>query len=194
MQEVPNELEVERNALIPEIYAAFAGVSRESGVSWSEAVVIYNVGSEEDRMKARESDTDRSWMELADNEKWIAGPGVGGWSFLDPVGFRYYLPAAMIKQLRTGHDAFPCSSLNYELKLDRTLPAWAPKLPNAPSASQMREHTLRKWSMLDDRQQRCVARFVRFMIGLSKATSDEWGVNDWQTVYNGYWKVHHSIT
>jgi hypothetical protein len=111
MIEVPAELQAERDALIAEIHEAFEGVTREGGVSWNETFVLDGYGSEEECSKARKTDRDHRWADLAYDETWIAGPGVGGWSFLDAIGFRYYLPAGMIRMLTAGHDAFPCGGL-----------------------------------------------------------------------------------
>lgn len=109
-EDLPEDLEAEREALIPEIYAAFAGVSREGGVSWSESVVLDNYISMNQRLAARAYDTDTSWEQLVDDPLWnsYAGlskflepdgnwrdyinstksvPGSGGFSFLDAIGF-----------------------------------------------------------------------------------------------------------
>lgn len=83
-----NDLQSEHQALIKEIHAAFAGVSREGGVSWSETRVLDMYGSDDERKAARAQDTDRSWSELVDDPKWYE-IGIGGFSFLDPISVRY---------------------------------------------------------------------------------------------------------
>jgi len=94
MIDVPDHLQAERKALINEIHAAFDGVTREGGVSWSETKLLDDWGESKGRAgaEARAKDTDQSWAELTVSEQWSAGVGVGGWSFLDPIAMRYYLP------------------------------------------------------------------------------------------------------
>jgi hypothetical protein len=90
-------------ALIADIQRAFRGVERGKGVSLHETEVIDAYGSEDERRKARAKDTDHNWQEVQD--RWIEEfGGVGGLSFLDPEGFRYYLPAYMTYWLRTGNE------------------------------------------------------------------------------------------
>jgi hypothetical protein len=91
-----------RESLISEVYTAFDGVSRLGGVSWSETHVIDNYGSMEARLQARALDHDSSWEALVDDLNWDWGDGITGFSFLDPIAYRYYLPAAMIRDLRCG--------------------------------------------------------------------------------------------
>lgn len=92
-------LSLERDSILKEIDVAFAGVTREGGISWSEAVALDNYGTDEECQEARAKDKDISWKELVTDPHWRPLPGVGGFSFLDAIGFRYYLPAAMIRTL-----------------------------------------------------------------------------------------------
>lgn len=87
------------------ISAAFAGVTREGGVSWSESDVIDAGGSDERRAEARACDLDQDWTELVADpawQRWQEWP----WSFLDPIGQRYYLPAMMVRGLLGDNVAF----------------------------------------------------------------------------------------
>jgi len=87
-------------ALIMEIQRAFRNVERGNGVTLHETEAIDFYGSDEERRNARAKDTDRNWQEVDD--RWIEEfGGVGGLSFLDEEGFRYYLPAYMTYWLRT---------------------------------------------------------------------------------------------
>jgi len=88
--------EARKAALIEEIIAAFDGVSREGGVSMSEAEVIDDYGSDEERTAARLSDTDTRWQDVTDEQLGSNWP----LSFFDPIGFRYYIPAYMIYYIR----------------------------------------------------------------------------------------------
>jgi hypothetical protein len=52
----------------------------------------------------------------------------------------------------------------------------------------MRDYRFEQWSRLDERQLRCIARFVRFMIAVSALTGDDYQLKDWQEVYENNWK------
>jgi hypothetical protein len=161
----PAHLLAEHRALETEIREAFKGVTRDAGVSWSEAMVMDDYGSDEGCAEARASDADRSWTELADDTNWDAG-AMGTWSFLDGIGFRYYLPAAMIRTLNAGYEA--CSSTPMDNIL--TMRPTHPVLP-----------------LLDARQRACIARFVRFMIARDDA-NPEYSGGDWARIYERFWK------
>jgi len=176
---VPESLVAERIAIESEIREAFKDVTREGGVSWNETRVLDDYGSKEEATKARATDTDRNWIELADS-KWDIGPGFGGFAFLDSVGFRYYLPAAMIRTLQDGEDAGRCWGIAGTLTLQKG---------KKPAAQQMREHTLAKWSLLDLRQRRAVARFLQFMVAWRESTENWIEMNDWQKAYESYWNT-----
>ena len=179
MIEVPAELQAEREALIAEIHAAFEGVTREGGVSWSETDVIDGYGSDEERRIARLRDKDTSWTELVMNEHWNIAVGFGGWSFLDAIGFRYYLPAGMVRNICDGWQ----SDISFQLTLNKA---------TKPRGFELQEHTKNKWSLLNDRQRRCVTRFIRFMISWEELTAQEddpeYRADDWRTAYDRYWK------
>lgn len=95
----PARCDPERDALIAEIYESIREVTRIGGVSWSESAAIDSYGAEEERCLARRSDQETHWSQLVYDDRWQPGPGgtVGGFVFLDPIGFRYYLPATMIR-------------------------------------------------------------------------------------------------
>ena len=73
-----------------EIRLAFSGVSREGGVSLSEAREIDNYGSEKARREARKRDTDTRWEDIPDES---IPENCELWPFLDEIGFHYYIPA-----------------------------------------------------------------------------------------------------
>lgn len=153
----------ERNALKSVIFAAFGHVTREGGVSWRETVVVDDNGSDIERVTARLKDTENCWQELIDDDSWDPEMGVGGWPFLDAVGFRYYLPAAMIRSLDTGFDVGIQSCL--------TLPRYS-----------LRSHTLQQWSALDPGQKYAISRFIRFM-----RTIDFYR-EGWRNAFASYWE------
>jgi hypothetical protein len=89
--------------LIAEITAAFDGVAREDGTTLHEAIAIDNWKSPEEQHAARRVDTEQRWQDVPP-EAIIACESA--LSFLDPKGFRYYVPAFMVCGLRNwGNDA-----------------------------------------------------------------------------------------
>jgi hypothetical protein len=164
------QLSAERDAIQREIAAAFANVSREGGVSWSEAVVIDDYGTDQERAAARASDTDSHWSELVEHPEWIEPTGSGGFNFLDPLGFRYYLAAAMMQIVRGQDDS---QWIAWHLTMSRK--------------SESRDFLLKQWSLLDAAQRRCVRRFLRFMAAWDETKHAGWGT-DWQKALDLYWE------
>jgi hypothetical protein len=179
MKDLPQHLMEEQRSLEAEIRDAFKGVSREGGVSWNETKVLDDRGSDEEAKAARATDTDQDWTELADST-WDVGPGFGGFAFLDAIGFRYYLPAAMIRTLHDGVHAGHCWGIDGTLTLHKG---------NKPTAQAMREHMLSQWSLLDDRQRRAVARFLAFMVAWSEAIENWVEMKYWQRAHESYWNA-----
>lgn len=122
------------------IYKTFKGVTREGGISWSEAGVIDSYGTEEEMLEARLLDCDSSWEELIDDPDWYHCYCGGGFHFLDPIGYRYYLPAAMVLEIRY-QDRF----LRYHLTL----------------SDKFRENHLEKWSALTEEEIQCVCEYLK---------------------------------
>jgi hypothetical protein len=169
MAEKPVRRDSEHEKLVAEIHKAFAEVSREGGVSWSESVVVDDNGSDERRAAARMLDKEASWQDLVKDPEWDSSTGVGGWSFLDAVGFRYYLPAGMLRHLAgDGVDGFP-----YQLTLPRYF---------------LRDHTLKTWSLLDGRQCACVAWFTRCMARTYEEAGNEHSAKQWWRAYRSHWE------
>ncbi len=187
------ELQAEREALIAEIYAAFKDVSREGGVSWSETQVLDDereLASEKtarERSDARARDTDRHWADLLESADWLEVPGRGSFSFLDPIGFRYYLPAAMVHDIRGVND----DRLMYYLDLAqyRGLDAVEGTRGASPQDEARILYTMSTISLLDNRQRRCAARFLRYKIA---STADEMcsiEQDSWRDAYESYWQT-----
>lgn len=147
------------------IREAFAGVAREGGVSWSESYVIDGHGTEQEQLDARLLDKDQSWEELVDDPGWDCG--VAAWPFFDPIGFRYYVAAAMVRGSREGGDEF----LGYALEM----------------TSRFREE---KISLFTTSQLQATARFVRFMIAVYSAQNDFIYGESWQFAYKVFWRQH----
>ena len=99
----PRSYSLEVVTLLAEIKKVFLKVQRGGGVTLHETAVLDHYGSEEMQRHARRKDNDRHWWDVRD--EWIeAFGGVGGLSFLDAEGFRYYLPAYMSYWLRSGQE------------------------------------------------------------------------------------------
>ena len=93
-----DKMEARRDELIRLIEQAFDGVSREGGVSLHEAYVIDNYGDEEERAAARLKDTDSRWQDVDLSQ--IHALDIPMF-FMDPIGFRYYLPVFLVAELRS---------------------------------------------------------------------------------------------
>ncbi|MBX3381196.1 MAG: hypothetical protein KF805_13965 [Phycisphaeraceae bacterium] len=116
-------------------------------------------------------------MEIVDDPKWAPEKQYwGGFSFLDPIGTRYYLPPLLIRASRDG----PCDNL---------FSALAPgKSDSADSFGWFRDH----FSAFTTRQRRCVAAFVRLQV--DRRDDPAWKNDaivqffEWPEIYERYWK------
>lgn len=96
------ELQTKRDALVEDIRAAFSDVSRKGGTSLAEVEPLDAGASERQCKRIRAEQRDKHWSEVDLRKHDPCGIGM---SFLDPIGFRYHLPAYMIDQLTIGnHD------------------------------------------------------------------------------------------
>lgn len=155
--------------LIADIRASFRDVDRRFGVSWSESSVIDGYGPEEECARARQLDTDTHWTDVLQDPEWEPSPGHGGFSFLDAIGFRYYLPAAMIWTLNHGESSLIDFHLTAQLN------------------NKGRKRIPGQWSTLTPTQCRTVARFLQYMVDTIKAdrrTSDSVA---WQEALDSHW-------
>ncbi len=138
----------EAERIIAEIHRAFSDVSREDGVTLHEALVIDEYGSDDERLAARERDTDRRWQDVPEH---MIEKHDSVLCFMDPKGFRYYLPAYMVWSLR-----------NYA-----TSESWSLNHPIC-SLALSDSDKLRKWEverfvLFDDEQARAIHKFLHFM-------------------------------
>lgn len=138
----------ERVALLAEIEAAFDGVSREGGVSLHETEAIDLYKGDEARQAARRLDTESRWQDVPHADL-AEVCGVGGISFFNPIGWRYYLPAYMTWWLSGGETSksFAAECLLYSLTLSKELAAYQ----------------LGRYTSLGPRQVAVVTRFLRFV-------------------------------
>lgn len=144
----PLDLAAERDAIIAEIYVAWKGVTRDGGVSWSEAKAIDSDSSNEELAAARASDTESCWKNLVDDPNRYHTM-LGGYCFLDAIGFRYYIAPELTRCIRSpSKNQFCDSPLPFWLELDvRHSPDGPPK----------------QWYLLNARQRTCIARALRFI-------------------------------
>jgi len=166
---VPSYLDQERVELLANIDVAFAGAGRAGGVSWSEALVIDDYGTDEERVAARSSDRERSWKDLVDDPEWNPDSGMGGFSFLDAVGLRYYFAPAMVRCVRSGEDEASCA---FHLTLGK---------------DDLRDYSLSQWSALNLAQRLCIARFLRYMAAASAHPVD---AQSWKAPLDSSWRDH----
>ncbi len=94
---------------------------------------------------------------------------MGGYAYLDAIGFRYYLPAGLIRSVRSGHD----EGVAFHLRL--------------PSIN-LRRYRLRQWALLTTRQKGCIRRFIEFMIVVTERTGDDYQAKYWRRALKGYWR------
>lgn len=115
---IPNNKQQQAETLRQMIRTHFAGVSRQGGISLHQTEVVDACGSAKAMLTALSQDTDSQWIEVQDG--WIEQfGGVGGLVFLDPIGFRYYLPAYMDWFIRKGETSNSMSTESLLFSLQR---------------------------------------------------------------------------
>ncbi len=154
---VPEHLADEQRALEAEIRAAFAGVTREGGISWSEADVIDDGGTEEEQAAARARDCESSWEALVDDPDWNDDTAPN-FSFLDPIGFRYYIAPAMVRSVRRGWGTID-NHLDLSWRHDKSIAA-----------------------RFSADQARAIMRFARFMMAVCEAEGNEYERGQWRSL------------
>ena len=142
-----------KQALIEKITQAFEGVSREGGVSLSEAWVIDDYGSDEERAEARARDSDKKWEEVPDKDIHF---GYSCFSFLDDIGFAYYIPAYMTWYLRNidSEDPEVVNSNTFEFLIYSLGPSMN---------GVMSEYTISQFRLCTLEQRRVIAHFLQFV-------------------------------
>jgi hypothetical protein len=162
---VPERFRPEQECVEALIRAAFRGVTREGGISWSESVIVDGDGSGRTPEQARAEDTEGCWEELIDDPEWHHEVGMGGFNFLDPIGFRYYLAPTMVRCVRDGGGEF----ISYALY----------------AGVEWKKEQL---SLITGQQAHVIARFVRLMIAIHAAIGDDLSREQWSQVYRCHWR------
>lgn len=158
----------ERDSVIAEIHAAFAGVSRgPHGVSWREAYALDRHQHPDDAAEHRHIDPDGCWTDLITDPNWTPFPNTGGFAFINAEGFRYYLPPAMVRMLRgKNQEWFPGHLMQYiEIIVEPDVSTY--------------------WS---DAQLRSIARFIDFMARQPPEFPDD--PNPWEQALRRRWLPH----
>ena len=137
-----------RDELIRAIERAFESVAREDGVGLNEAEGIDAYGTEAERAVARKRDVDVRWEEVPEAEIERHADIL---PFLDPKGWRYYLPAYM----RWTLTHYGRSS---SMSVDSTIYTLAPG-----TAQELKSRALERFKTLSGNQAATVCRFLRFM-------------------------------
>jgi hypothetical protein len=146
--------------MLAEIREAFSGVTREGGCSWSQAYA-----NDMNEPNPAVDDPDRDWLEVARDPRWRMDPGLGGFSFLDPIGFRYYLAAAMWRLVNEPDSG----DISYHLQ-----------------RSQHDRGREKRWSLFEPRQVRTVARFVAYMHRSQPPITEAPELNDLNSTSEAY--------
>lgn len=138
----------EEAAIVAAIRKAFARV-RRGRITLHEALVIDSFGYESERLEARLADVDRAWTDVPAAH---LDHGANALAHLDPVSWRYYLPAFMVWVLAN----FRTSQ---SLAIDCTIYTLDPAEEN----SQLSEYTEHRFRLLDEDQCAAVSMFLRHM-------------------------------
>jgi len=153
---MPNHSYEQRKlALIDEITAAFDGVARGDGVSISEARVIDDNGSDSERAAARKRDTETRWQDVPDENIFR---GDSHLTFMDEVGFHYYIPAYVVWFLRNMDDEGPQSPAFNSNTFDSLIFALG-----ADRSGALEEFYLSKYQLFTLEQSKAIAHFLHFL-------------------------------
>jgi len=160
----------QRTVLIAEIRAAFAGVSREGGRTLHEAEALdnyklWNESTDQERSIFRMIDVDKSWEEVPDKD---IERCYSAFSFLDTIGFRYYLPAYMVWDIKY---------------FDVSLSSTTDNVIYALGSSYVKtERELEIFSTFSPEQCQAICHFLKFMA--SNGVSDDEFANE---ALRAYW-------
>jgi hypothetical protein len=158
------------------IEEAFRGVELGDGVSLHESAVIDDYGGPEERLAARARDEKQDWRKLISDPEliqptWKETAGMGGLSFYDAAGLRFYLPAYL-------------STVVAEPKLGDGTEFYGELLPHL---TQFVEHNRERFSLLSTAQRACVGEVLKYLRGLYDLPSNEWTLWDLDQAIEGFW-------
>jgi hypothetical protein len=153
-----NQRAKDRESVVALVQEAFRGVSRANGVSLHEAAVIDNHGSDAARRRARLRDIESRWEDVPGDD---IRDHYSALSFLDPIGFRYYIAPYMVWALRN----FDRSD---SLSVDHTIYSLNPSLK-----PKIRAWQLERFALFSEQQASAVASFLRFMLERTNGRADD---------------------
>ena len=169
------ELRTKRDVLVDDIRAAFSDVSRKGGTSLAEVEPLDAGASEQQCKRIRAQQRDKHWsgVDLRKHDPCGIGP-----AFLDPVGYRYHLPAYLIDQLTVG---------NHDLdKVEHD--EWMGQDSIVFSLTYTSDWSDEKQNLLNASQRRCVARFLALNLELMQSTHFEGKPDDvYLALINIWW-------
>lgn len=123
------------------------------------AVVIDDRGSRQERNEARKLDMDRFWWDVPavdiERHDWIL-------SFLDPIGFHYYLPAYMTWTLK-----------HYEHSDSNSVNSTIYALDYLNNGDGLRGFAMERYTRMNQEQSRAICAFLRFMAECTLGMADE---------------------
>ena len=136
--------------LLKDIKAAFSSVRRENGTTLHQTQAIDDYEGPEQELAARKLDTDKRWEDVSEQDiiKYYSAL-----SFLDNIGYRYYIPAHMswaVKNYKLGSFDF--------LILDRILYSLDPG-----DETELAKRELEKFELFNKHQKEVICRFLEFM-------------------------------
>ena len=127
-------------------------------MSWRDGLIADAWG---DESQVAYVNRDTCWEDMIDLPGWDDEDNtLVGWSYLDPGGYRYYLPASLIRSLDTS------DVMGWDYRL--TLPA---------PGRDFYDLTLSRWTLLTGEQCVCVARYLQLMAAAYRS----WGNEEWVT-------------
>ena len=133
-----------RHEVVAAIRAAFSGVDRENAISLHEGRVIDLHGSADERAGARSLDVELIWEQVPPKHIERFSSAL---SFLDPKGFRYYIPAYMIWTLdANARGGTSCHSTFFHLEC----------------LDERDRYNLHRLQLLNDDQRRSIALFLLY--------------------------------
>lgn len=156
--------------IVSEIEQVFGGINRGKGVTLHETDVLDACGSEKERAKARKKDAEKRWQDVPSDD--IEGHQ-SALCFLDPDGFRYYLPAYMRWSLRHFKSSDSLSS-------DSTIYALGPS-----GNKGVTDWNRARWEVFTQKQSQVILAYLRFMAEQGEGYADSFMA---ELAINVYWK------
>jgi len=163
-------IQMKEELVIEKIDKAFSDVLRGKGITLHETDVVDCCGSAKERAKARQLDTEERWQDVPDNDIEIQYSAL---CFLDPEGFRYYLPAYMRWSLRyyKSSDSLSSDSTIYSL---------------GPSGNKgVTDWNRERWGVFTPRQCQVILDYLELMAHDEEGYADTFAA---ELAINTYWR------